>query len=160
MIDDLQDTPWEDDDDREQYQFHDDDDEVNPRFYTDLDNAELEDASMRIAAKEPYHPSEDLPSRAGMGFGRHGRNKIHEKAPKGGEKVVKALKKNKDVDNPWAVAWSMKNKGYIEEQKKATNQMAKITINQLRRIIKEELEIAMGSSDDDHSGKPGLKKLI
>ena len=65
MIDDLQDVPWFEDDDREQYQF--DDQEDNPRFYTDLDNAELEDASMRIAAREPYDPAEDLPSKSGMG---------------------------------------------------------------------------------------------
>jgi len=36
---------------------------------------------------------------------------IEEKAPPGYEKVVKGLKKDKSVDNPWAVAWSMKNKG-------------------------------------------------
>lgn len=33
------------------------------------------------------------------------------KTPKGYEPVVKELKKAKGVDNPWAVAWSMKNKG-------------------------------------------------
>jgi hypothetical protein len=33
------------------------------------------------------------------------------KTPKGFEPVVKELKHNKNVDNPWAVAWSMKNKG-------------------------------------------------
>jgi hypothetical protein len=44
-----------------------DDDETNPRYYTDLDNAELADASMRMAAKEPYDPAEDLPSKSGMG---------------------------------------------------------------------------------------------
>jgi len=32
-------------------------------------------------------------------------------APPGFEKVVKKLKKNKEIDNPWALAWSMKNKG-------------------------------------------------
>ena len=37
---------------------------------------------------------------------------LSEKTPPGGEKVVKALKKNKDVKNPWATAWSMKKKGY------------------------------------------------
>jgi hypothetical protein len=36
---------------------------------------------------------------------------LDEKTPPGGERVVKALKKNKNVKNPWAVAWSMKNKG-------------------------------------------------
>lgn len=38
-------------------------------------------------------------------------DEMAEVAPPGFEKVVKGLKKNKDVDNPWAVAWSMKNKG-------------------------------------------------
>lgn len=33
--------------------------------------------------------------------------------PPGGEKVVRALKKQKGVKNPWAVAWSMKNRGEI-----------------------------------------------
>jgi hypothetical protein len=36
----------------------------------------------------------------------------NESAPPGGEKVVKALKKNPEVENPYATAWSMKNKGY------------------------------------------------
>ena len=38
---------------------------------------------------------------------------VDQVAPPGGEKVVRALKKNKKVKNPWSVAWSMKNKGYI-----------------------------------------------
>jgi hypothetical protein len=33
------------------------------------------------------------------------------KTPAGFEKVVKELKKNPDVDNPYAIAWSMKNRG-------------------------------------------------
>lgn len=33
------------------------------------------------------------------------------KTPKGFESVVKELKHQKGIDNPWAVAWSMKNKG-------------------------------------------------
>jgi hypothetical protein len=32
-------------------------------------------------------------------------------APPGWEGPVKEMKKNKDIDNPWALAWSMKNKG-------------------------------------------------
>lgn len=38
-------------------------------------------------------------------------DELDEKAPPGYEKIVKGLKKDKNVDNPWAVAWSMKNKG-------------------------------------------------
>lgn len=43
---------------------------------------------------------------------------IDEKAPPGYEKVVKGLKKDSDVDNPWAVAWSMKNKGIKPKSKR------------------------------------------
>lgn len=45
----------------------------------------------------------------------------NEVAPAGWEGTVKAMKKHKDIDNPYALAWSMKNKGYeshIEEPKK------------------------------------------
>lgn len=34
----------------------------------------------------------------------------HEVAPPGKEKMVKALKKDPDIDNPWAVAWAQHNK--------------------------------------------------
>ncbi len=37
---------------------------------------------------------------------------VTEVAPPGFEKAVKAMKKDKEVDNPFAVAWAMKNKGY------------------------------------------------
>jgi len=36
---------------------------------------------------------------------------LDEVTPTGYEPVVRALKKEPDVDNPWAVAWSMKKKG-------------------------------------------------
>jgi len=44
--------------------------------------------------------------------------KIHEVAPEGYEKIIKALKRNPSVENPWAVAWSMKKKG-IKPKKKS-----------------------------------------
>lgn len=34
-----------------------------------------------------------------------------EVAPPGWEPTVKAMKKHKDIDNPWALAWYMKGKG-------------------------------------------------
>jgi len=36
---------------------------------------------------------------------------LDEVTPPGYEKIVKGLKRSKSVKNPWAVAWSMKNKG-------------------------------------------------
>ena len=37
---------------------------------------------------------------------------LDEKAPSGWEDTVKKMKKHKDIDNPWALAWYMKNKGH------------------------------------------------
>ena len=42
-----------------------------------------------------------------------------ESAPDGWEGTVKAMKKHKDIDNPYALAWSMKNKGYKSHKKEA-----------------------------------------
>ena len=42
---------------------------------------------------------------------------VDEKAPPGFEGTVKAMKKHKDIDNPSALAWSMKNKGYKSHKK-------------------------------------------
>lgn len=42
---------------------------------------------------------------------------VAEVAPKGWEGTVKAMKKHKDIDNPWALAWYMKNKGYKSHKK-------------------------------------------
>ena len=42
---------------------------------------------------------------------------LDEKAPPGFEGTVKAMKKHKEVTNPFALAWSMKNKGYKSHKK-------------------------------------------
>jgi hypothetical protein len=42
-----------------------------------------------------------------------------EKAPPGWEGTVKAMKKHKNIDNPWALAWSMKNKGDKSHKKES-----------------------------------------
>ena len=38
-------------------------------------------------------------------------------APPGWEGPVKEMKKDKDIDNPWALAWYEKNKGYTPHKK-------------------------------------------
>lgn len=43
--------------------------------------------------------------------------KFNEAAPKGWEGTVKAMKKHKEIDNPWALAHYMKNKGYKSHKK-------------------------------------------
>lgn len=42
---------------------------------------------------------------------------IGEVSPPGFKGTVKAMKKHKDIDNPFALAWSMKNKGYKSHKK-------------------------------------------
>jgi hypothetical protein len=49
---------------------------------------------------------------------KHKKEKIPmESAPDGWEGTVKAMKKHKEIDNPYALAWSMKNKGYKSHKK-------------------------------------------
>lgn len=38
--------------------------------------------------------------------------KLKEKSPEGWEDTVKAMKDEPEIDNPWALAHWMKNKGY------------------------------------------------
>jgi hypothetical protein len=55
------------------------------------------------------------------------KKKINEVAPSGWEGTVKAMKKHKEIDNPWALAWSMKKKGYKShksEKKKKKNEQS------------------------------------
>jgi hypothetical protein len=40
-------------------------------------------------------------------------------APPGWEGPIKEMKKNKDIDNPWALAWHMKDKGDKPHKKEA-----------------------------------------
>jgi len=43
---------------------------------------------------------------------------VNEAAPEGWEKTVLAMKKHKEIDNPWALAHWMKSKGYQQHKKK------------------------------------------
>ena len=55
------------------------------------------------------------------------KKKINEVAPSGWEGTVKAMKKHKEIDNPWALASSMKKKGYKShksEKKKKKNEQS------------------------------------
>jgi hypothetical protein len=57
------------------------------------------------------------------------KDKINEKAPPGFEGTVKAMKKHKDIDNPYALAWYMKNKG-MKSHKKVDGTMKEETIEE------------------------------
>jgi hypothetical protein len=57
--------------------------------------------------------------------GKDTEDTVDESAPKGWEGTVKAMKKHKDIDNPWALAHSMKNKGYKSHVKEGKTTSAK-----------------------------------
>jgi hypothetical protein len=43
--------------------------------------------------------------------------RLSDAAPPGWEGTVKAMKKHPEIENPWALAWSMKKKGYKPHKK-------------------------------------------
>jgi hypothetical protein len=45
------------------------------------------------------------------------KGRINEVAPEGWEGTVKAMKKDSDIDNPWALSWWMKKQGYKSHKK-------------------------------------------
>lgn len=46
-----------------------------------------------------------------------GCEEVNEVSPEGWEGTVKAMKKHKEIDNPWALAYYMKKKGYQSHEK-------------------------------------------
>jgi len=57
-------------------------------------------------------------------------------APPGWENTVKKMKKHKDeIDNPWALAWHMKNKGDTPGGKEASNSPHEL--HEMEEILKE-----------------------
>lgn len=61
-----------------------------------------------------------------------------ESAPKGWEGTVKAMKKHKEIDNPWALAHYMKNKGYKSHKKESVETGDNMT----RRLTEGEVQQA------------------
>ncbi len=57
------------------------------------------------------------------------RKRVNEVAPPGWEGTVKAMKKHKDISNPWALAWSMKNKGYKSHKTKDGHNKSEFNMN-------------------------------
>lgn len=62
---------------------------------------------------------------------------LEEVAPPGWEGTVRGMKKHKEIDNPFALAWSMKKRGAKSHKHEGVTM--KIKLEQLRQIIKEEL---------------------
>ena len=66
---------------------------------------------------------------------------IAEVAPKGWEGTVKAMKKHKDIDNPWALAWSMKNKGYKSHKNESVDPYFESLDNMLERQLEPTMDL-------------------
>ena len=77
---------------------------------------EEEQRKISILAKEKDLSAYD----AVLEYIRNLPKKIKEVAPPGWEKTAKGMKKHKNIDNPWALAWSMKNKGMKPHKKEGT----------------------------------------
>jgi len=80
---------------------------------------------------------------------------VSEVAPPGFEGTVKAMKKYKKIDNPFALAWSMKNKGY-KSHKKAdgspkNEEVVEEEVEQIDEKVLETLrQTVHGSGEDKH----------
>jgi hypothetical protein len=62
---------------------------------------------------------------------------VAEVAPPGWEKTVKAMKKYDKIDNPYALAWSMKNKGYKSHKKESTDPYFESLASKLDQLKKK-----------------------
>ena len=82
---------------------------------------------------------------------------VQEVAPPGFEGTVKAMKKHKDIDNPFALAWSMKNKGY-KSHKKADGTQKNENYQDPQAATSMPGDCA--NSPDDVAPKDKNKKLI
>jgi len=81
------------------------------KVFADQRQAENIARSLKAKGKNAtVHPTGENPSES-----------VAEVAPPGWEKTVKAMKKHDEIDNPFALAWSMKNKGYKSHKKESAD---------------------------------------
>lgn len=148
MLDELHNEPgngWDDDFDALPLNY-----KGNESYYNDMQAKNNDDAEINNLANLGSEEGEEVHGFAGMGKGRHGRNKIHEEKPAHdyeecgvcgydheydfphlSDETMKKIKKlHSDV-----VYQSKKNKGELKENTMSN----KTTIGQLRQIIREEL---------------------
>ena len=78
---------------------------------TKVKHADLKESEDRMARSEKSN--KDIVFKNGD----EKKEKIDEVAPPGFEGTVKAMKKKKEIDNPYALAWSMYKKGYKSHKK-------------------------------------------
>ncbi len=96
---------------------------------TKVKHEELKESEERMARADYKTSPSGRKSHKEIVFGdAEKKDKIDEKAPPGFEGTVKAMKKHKEIDNPYALAWYMKNKG-MKSHKKEDGTMKEAFIN-------------------------------
>ena len=76
-----------------------------------------------------------IKSLSGQLLGIHQQQQVSEEAPAGWEGTVKAMKKHKDIDNPWALSHWMKNKGMKSHKEGKINEILS-TYDDLAEFVK------------------------
>lgn len=85
---------------------------------------------------------------------------ITEVAPPGWEGTVKAMKQRHgdEIDNPWALTWWMKNKGYKSHEKsKEEMQQESVIKNKLKEIVKQALSEMTDDEEDEAMDEAAYK---
>ena len=80
---------------------------------------------------------------------------IKEVSPPGWGGTVKAMKKHKDIDNPWALAWHMKGKGNNPHYKDKEGSPKKY-----KKYKYEGVNEGMKVNIDDLIKKPKVKEIM
>lgn len=85
---------------------------------------------------------------------------VVEKAPPGFEGTVKAMKKHKEIDNPFALAWSMKNKGYKSHKKAdGTQKNEEVELDEALKGDQHKIDANKNNKIDAHDFKLLRSKL-
>jgi hypothetical protein len=131
------------------------------------EEAELEESEERMARADYKVSPSGRKSHKEIVFNSGEENekkeKIEEKAPPGFEGTVKAMKKHKEIDNPYALAWYMKNKG-MKSHKKASGAM-KEEAEQIEegnlsvRHLYNKFADAHAAGNDTKSTEKAIKKV-
>jgi hypothetical protein len=85
---------------------------------------------------------------------------MDEAAPKGWEGTVKAMKKHKEIDNPWALAHSMKNKGYTSHKKESYDPEVAFESFINRIMLEDQDEVFSSNKDAQKVAIDKLNKIL
>ena len=85
---------------------------------------------------------------------------VDESAPKGWEGTVKAMKKHKEIDNPWAMAHWMKNKGYKSHKKESIDPELVFESFINRLMLEDKNELFSQNKGAQHAALEKLNNLL